>query len=71
MTDETQILTKAKRDHSHIFCVSVRGWIALMVIGTVCFMSLEKIKIEEPMYTLVGMVAGFYLAQGNKPKAQQ
>ena len=43
--------------------VSVRGWIALIVVINICVMSLLKIDVNEPMYSLVGMVVGFYFGQ--------
>lgn len=72
MTDETQIIEKpkAKADHSHFFSISLRGLITLGVVGTVCLMSLRGIKIEEPLYTLVGLCVGYYFGQGNKPQSQ-
>jgi hypothetical protein len=37
MDDQTQIIEKPKPNESHIFSVSVRAIIALMVVGTVCY----------------------------------
>lgn len=62
MTDNTEIITK-KPEHSRIFNVSLRGWITLMITGTVCVMSAYGVDVKEPMYTLVGMVVGYYFAQ--------
>lgn len=67
MTDNTEIITKPdapkKIDSSKIFNVSLRGWITLMITGTVCVMSVYALEVKEPMYTLVGMVVGYYFAQ--------
>lgn len=62
MEDDTQQFTKNPVE-SKIFNVSMRGWIALIVILTVCAMSVMGIEIREPLYTLAGMVVGFYFAQ--------
>lgn len=48
---------------SKLLGVSVRAWIAIMTIGTVCAMQAGGLKVEEPLYSLVLMVAGFYLGQ--------
>lgn len=50
MTQESQFLG-----------VTMRGWIAIFLVITVCIMSLIKIKVEEPLYTLVMMAVSFYL----------
>jgi len=46
---------------SRILGVTVRGVIALLVIGTVCAMSLIGVTVTEPLYTLVISVSSFYL----------
>lgn len=46
---------------SKILGITVRGVIALIVILTVCSMSIMKIPIVEPLYTLVISVSSFYL----------
>lgn len=66
MEDETSFTTK-ETDHSRIFGVSLRGWIALGVVLTVCAMSVLMIEVKEPLYTLAGLIVGFYFGQ-NKPK---
>lgn len=48
---------------SQIVGISVRGWIAMITVLTVCFMQAFGMKVEEPLYSLVLMVAGFYLGQ--------
>jgi hypothetical protein len=75
IAEDTTITSKSvaeagrKPHDSRIFNCSVRSIITLSVILTVCYMSIVGKKIEEPLYTLVGMVAGFYLGQ-HKPKPQ-
>lgn len=71
MDDQTQILAKPIPDGSHFFSVSLRGIITLSVVWTVCGMSIYGAKIEEPLYTLVGLCVGYYFGQGTKPKSQQ
>ena len=46
--------------------MSLRGFIALIIVFTVCTLSATGTKIEEPLYTLVGMVIGYYYAQDKK-----
>lgn len=46
---------------SKILGITVRGVIALIVILTVCAMSIMKIPVVEPLYTLVISVSSFYL----------
>ncbi len=53
-------------DSSTILGVSIRGWIAIAVVLTVCIMSGLKVDIKEPMYTLAGTVVGFYFGQNPK-----
>ncbi len=50
-------------DSSRIFGVSLRGWISFTVIYTVCIMSIIKVDIKEPLYTLAGMVVAYYFGQ--------
>lgn len=77
MADETNITQPAKApevaeeadsvvDHSTAFGISIRGWIAIAVILTVCGMSIGQIDIKEPLYTLAGLIVGFYYGQNPK-----
>ena len=50
-------------DESKIFNMSVRAFIALLITGTLCFMSLLDLKITEPMYTVVTFVLGYFFGQ--------
>lgn len=58
--------TVDQNPHSMFLGISIRGWIAVLVIATVCGMSCGKIKIEEPLYTLATVVTGFYFGQNTK-----
>ena len=44
-----------------MFGVTIRGWIAVELVTVVCLMSLFKIEVKEPMYTLVITAVSFYL----------
>lgn len=48
-------------NESNIFGISVRAIIAFTLVVTVCIMSVMKIQVIEPLYSLAVMAAGFYL----------
>lgn len=53
---------------SRVGGVSVRAIIVSLVVVTVCAMSVMSKKIEEPLYTLVGLTVGYYFGQNtSKP----
>ena len=56
-------------NESSLFGVSVRGWITIFMIVTVCAMSVMMREVKEPLYSLVLMAAGFYLGQKSQPKS--
>lgn len=56
-----------RRDNSRILGISLRGWIALMVMVTICGMSISALEVKEPLYTLAGLIVGFYFGQDKKP----
>jgi hypothetical protein len=90
MDNETTIITKESvgpsKVDSAIFGVSVRAWLAVTLVSTVCVSHLvgafgvvieavgthdfskvaEFVKVNEPLYSLVGMALGFYLGQNQK-----
>jgi len=53
-------ITKLKGDESSMFGVSWRGFLAFLVILTVCLMSYKAIKVDEPLYSLVLVVSSAY-----------
>jgi len=55
---------------SHFLGVTVRGWIAVLLVVTVCVMSLLKIDVKEPLYTLVITAVSFYLGTKNPMTTQ-
>ncbi len=79
MNEETQFISKPKTGtddaarsslpdaasapDSRICNVSVRAWITVILVVTACVMSVMQLKIDEPLYGLVGMAVGFYLGQ--------
>lgn len=53
-------------DDSRLFGVSVRGWLSILLVATVCGMSAAAREVKEPLYTLVGMALGFYFGKNRK-----
>lgn len=47
-------------DESRFLGISWRGFLALIVIATVCFMSFYGMKVEEPLYSLVLVISSAY-----------
>jgi hypothetical protein len=64
------LVRKSPRSESHLFNLSVRGFLTIIVFGTASYMAVKQIKIDEPYYSLVFLVAGFYFGQATKPKTQ-
>lgn len=48
---------------SRIFSVSVRGWIALLLVFTVCVMSAVGQHVSEPLNSALLIALGFYFGQ--------
>jgi hypothetical protein len=65
---QTESISKPEKDNSKIFGVSLRGIITLIVVLTVCVMSIGQLEVREPLYTLAGMVIGYYFAQSQSNK---
>jgi len=63
-------ITEKASGESQLIRVSVRAWAFLLLIGTVCGMSILGVKVEEPLYTLVGMAAGLYFGQKTQTNRQ-
>jgi hypothetical protein len=51
---------------SHMFGVSIRGWLAVLAITTVCVCNVMKIEVMEPLYTLSVAIIAFYYGQNVK-----
>lgn len=65
MEDNTSTFTKGATD-SKMFGVSLRGLITLIVVLTVCGMSIGGLTVIEPLYTLAGLCVGYYFGQAKK-----
>lgn len=66
LSDVDPKITDKIKGESQIINVSVRGWIAIVLVVTVCVASLMKITVTEPLYTLVVMACSFYLGASQK-----
>lgn len=55
-------------DTSHIFSVSLRGWLAIMIVGTLCGITiwLHTDKVVNDFILLAGGAISFYFGQGSK-----
>lgn len=72
MNEETQQFTRdTNTKESSLFGVSFRGWLTLALIATVCYMSINGIEIKEPLYTLAGMVVGYYFGHSRNKTNKQ
>ncbi len=50
-------------DTSTLLGVSVRGWMAMMITATICYLGIREMEIKDPIYSL-GLVAfGAYLGK--------
>jgi hypothetical protein len=66
MNDETEFTKRNEADstgESKAFGVSMRGWLAFILVFTVCLLATQRILVEEPMYTIVVMAVSFYFGQ--------
>lgn len=68
MSDELQPApppapSEPDKQDSSILGVSVRAWLALILISTVCAMSVMGKEVFEPLYTLAGIALGYYMGQ--------
>ena len=58
------------KDGSQVFGISLRGWIAIIITLSVCYMAIMQIAVTEPLYTLATVVISFYfghqMGQANK-----
>lgn len=69
MSNENQPQETKSSTESELLGVSVRAWTLLILVTTVCTMSVIGTEVKEPLYTLVGLAVGFYFGQktqGNK-----
>ena len=70
MTDETketsEAVPPALTTESAVLGVSVRAWVTILMVVTVCMMSAWDLAVEEPLYSGFLMGLGFYLGQKTK-----
>lgn len=78
MSEQTQAEPAPVANGSTIFGVSVRGWLAIMLTGTICLSYLSQqvmaslgwtsvnVVIPEPLYSGFIAALGFYLGQTKK-----
>ena len=48
---------------SHFVKISVRAWISIILVLTVCVMAVLARKVDEPLYSLATLAVGFYFGQ--------
>lgn len=60
-TDSPQ--SAASESGSTMFGVSIRAWLAVMLVSTVCAMAVMSNPVDEPLYSLSIMSVGFYFGQ--------
>lgn len=68
MSEGTQFINKPGGDDSRIWGVSLRGWITLLLVTTVCIMALSTIEVKEPLYTMAVAAVSFYFGQKTQTK---
>jgi hypothetical protein len=68
---------------SHFMQISVRAWLAIALIATICAKSLAEIvlaillkdvallKVTEPLYTMAGMALAYYFGTKTNKTPQQ
>lgn len=64
MSEETTF-TRRDREQgdSRPFGISMRGWLALIIVLTVCGMSAAGVLVVEPLYSMSMLALGFYFGQ--------
>lgn len=68
MIEETQIIEKKDSSPSHtqesqLMGVSIRAWLAVMLVFTICAMAYLRTAVTEPLYTISIMAVSFYFGQ--------
>jgi hypothetical protein len=49
--------------HSSFLKVSLRGWIAMIIVLTVCSLALMEKNADTQLYNLACLVVGYYFGQ--------
>ena len=64
MNEETQRFSKnPDAGDSRPFGISMRGWLAVLLVVTICGMSAFGMPVLEPLYSMGFMALGFYFGQ--------
>ena len=63
MSGDAQNIIKEDVHECSFISISVRGWLAIILTGTVCLLSGFGVEIKEPLYSLAIMALGFYFAK--------
>jgi len=53
----------ATNGDSHVMKISIRAWLALIIVTTICAMSILGMTVVEPLYTIGSLAIGFYFGQ--------
>ncbi|MBM4092859.1 MAG: hypothetical protein FJ276_26145 [Planctomycetes bacterium] len=64
--NDTESIERPSPTGAHLYGVSIRGWITLIAIGTVCAMSVMSTPVTEPLYTLSVAIVAYYFGQNQK-----
>jgi len=70
MSEEQTSFSSKEPSESQLANISIRGWITVIVVLTVCGMEIFKIGICEPLYSMSLIIVGFYFGQKAKPTSQ-
>lgn len=72
MPDLTPNLQQLTSDaESKIFGITIRAIGFIEIVSTICIMSVCKIKIDEPLYSIGTMAIGFYFGSKNSQMMQK
>lgn len=67
MNDDTTLTKKPVDENrgveSSIFNVSVRGWLALMAVGTVCYRAIVMPTPDQTLHDIVLLIVGFFFGK--------
>lgn len=53
----------SKRRDSFLAGISVRGTVALIVLLTICTLTLLKVDVTEPLKTIAVLISGYYFGR--------
>lgn len=52
---------------SQFLSVSVRAWLATLILGTICALCVMSVEPPAPLWTLAGAVVTYFFTQSSKP----